>query len=103
MLTQGAVRAPLSDRIMHAGAVGYGWFNGGWGNGAFTSALYFPGVIKRLHAHRSAGIGLGVLAICLVVLAFSQILVISVLVLVVMGSGRGITHTALVAGMQAIV
>jgi len=76
MLTQGAVTAPLSDRIMHAGAVGYGWFNGGWGIGAFTSALYSPWLIKHLHAHRSAGIGLGVLAICLVVLPFSQFLAI---------------------------
>jgi MFS family permease len=103
MLTQGAVTAPLSDRIMHAGAVGYGWFNGGWGIGAFTSALYSPWLIKRLHAHRSAGIGLGVLAICLVVLPFSQFLAIAVLVYVVMGSGRGITHTALASEMMEIV
>src|SRR5260370_30752004 len=103
MLTQGAVTAPLSDRIMHAGAVGYGWFNGGWGIGAFTSALYSPWLIKRLHAPRSAWIGLGVLAICLVVLPFSQFLVIAVLVYVVMGSGRGITHTALASEMMEIV
>src|SRR4051812_16887801 len=28
MLTTGVVSAPLSDRILHAGAVGYGWLNG---------------------------------------------------------------------------
>src|SRR5579884_406151 len=30
MLTQGIITAPLSDRILRAGAVGYGWLNGGW-------------------------------------------------------------------------
>ena len=38
MLTTGVVSAPLSDRILHAGAVGYGWFNGGWAIGAVVSA-----------------------------------------------------------------
>lgn len=103
MLTQGAVTAPLSERIMHAGAVGYGWFNAGWGIGAFTSALYSPLLIKRLHAHRSAGIGLGVLAICLVVLPFSQLLAVAVFVYVIMGSGRGVTHTAIASEMMEIV
>jgi MFS family permease len=35
MLTGVVVTPPLSDRIFHAGAVGYGWLNGGWGIGAF--------------------------------------------------------------------
>src|SRR5207237_770118 len=40
MLTGIVVTAPLSDRIFHAGAVGYGWLNAGWGVGAFLSAVY---------------------------------------------------------------
>ena len=103
MLTQGAVTAPLSDRIMHAGAVGFGWFNGGWGVGAFTSALYSPWLIQRLHAHRSAGIGLGVLAVCLVLLPFSHFLAVAVLIYIIMGSGRGVTHTAIASEMMEIV
>src|ERR1700690_830978 len=31
MMTGVVVTAPLSDRVFHAGATGYGWFNGGWG------------------------------------------------------------------------
>src|SRR6202047_2397279 len=31
MLTAVVVTAPLSDLVLHAGAVGYGWVNGGWG------------------------------------------------------------------------
>jgi len=103
MLTQGAVTAPLSDRIMHAGAVGYGWFNAGWGIGAFTSALYSPLLIGRLRAHRSAGIGLGILAVCLVLLPFSRLLGIAVLIYMVMGSGRGVTHSAIASEMMEIV
>src|SRR5437867_2628619 len=30
MFTAGVTTAPLSDRILHAGAQGYGWLNGGW-------------------------------------------------------------------------
>src|SRR5206468_7388671 len=48
MLTQGVTTAPLSDRILHAGARGYGWLNGGWAVGAFTSTLYAPLFIRRL-------------------------------------------------------
>src|SRR5690349_13132247 len=40
MLTAVVVTAPLSDHVFHAGAVGYGWLNMGWGIGAFLSALY---------------------------------------------------------------
>ena len=48
MLTQGIVTAPLDDRILHGGAVGFGWLNGAWGSGAFLSTMYTPFVIGRL-------------------------------------------------------
>src|SRR5271169_6769768 len=45
-MTMGVVVTPsLSERIFHAGAVGYGWLNAGWGTGAFLSVLYAPAVI----------------------------------------------------------
>jgi MFS family permease len=103
MLTQGAVTAPLSDRLMHAGAVGYGWFNGGWGIGAFTSALYSPWLIRRFQAHRSAGIALGTLAVGLVLLPFSQFLPVAVFIYMIMGSGRGVTQTAIASEMMELV
>lgn len=40
MMVGGVVTAPLSDRILHAGAIGYGWLNAGWGIGAFVSTFY---------------------------------------------------------------
>src|SRR5882762_6679420 len=48
MMTGVVVAPPLSDKVFHAGAVGYGWLNAGWGTGAFLSALYAPLVIARL-------------------------------------------------------
>jgi MFS family permease len=103
MLTQGAVTAPLSDRMMHAGAVGFGWFNGGWGVGAFTSALYSPWLIRRFRAHRSAGIALGTLAVGLVLLPFSHFLALAVFIYMIMGSGRGVTQTAIASEMMELV
>src|SRR6201987_2322174 len=41
MMTGVVVTPPLSE-CFHAGAVGYGWLNGGWGVGAFVSAFYAP-------------------------------------------------------------
>src|SRR5882724_1193663 len=48
MMTGVVVTPPLSDHVFHAGAVGYGWLNGGWGVGAFLSALYAPAAIAKL-------------------------------------------------------
>ena len=39
MLTSVVVAPSLSDKVFHAGAVGYGWLNAGWGTERF-SVLY---------------------------------------------------------------
>ena len=46
MMTQGVLSAPLSERILHGGAVGYGWLNAGWAVGAFVSVFY----ASRVHS-----------------------------------------------------
>jgi MFS family permease len=53
MFSQGIITAPLSDRILKAGAVGYGWLNSGWAVGACVSAFYTPRLIRG-HGHRRA-------------------------------------------------
>ncbi len=40
MMVSGVLTAPLSDRILRGGAIGYGWLNAGWGIGAFVSTFY---------------------------------------------------------------
>src|SRR5579871_2339170 len=66
MMTAVVVTAPLSDQILHRGAVGYGWLNAGWGTGAFLSALYAPWFIAQLGARRSVAICMGLLAISMI-------------------------------------
>ena len=64
MMTQGVISAPLSDRILHGGAVGYGWINAGWASGAFTSMFYASRFIRRNGAHRSVTVTMCVIAVC---------------------------------------
>src|ERR1700682_4346670 len=95
MMTGVVVAPPLSDKVFHAGAVGYGWLNAGWGTGAFLSALYAPLVIARLGSRRSIAIPIGLLAICMSVAPLSPHLAIAVAIFGIMGSGRGISGVAM--------
>ncbi len=95
MLTGVVVTAPLSDKVFHAGAVGYGWLNAGWGMGAFLSVLYTPWLIARLGARRAIAISMGVLALCMTVAPLSPWLALAVLAYGAMGSGRGVSSVAM--------
>jgi MFS family permease len=103
MLTQGVTTAPLSDRILHAGAQGYGWLNAGWAIGAFTSALYAPMVIRRLRARRAVTCAMALLALSLMLAPHSRIVPVAVLCFVMMGSGRGIAGIAISSSMMEMV
>jgi MFS family permease len=71
MFSQGIIAAPLSDRILKAGAVGYGWLNFGWALGACTSAFYTPRLIRG-HGHRRAiGVATALLGLSLIALPFA--------------------------------
>src|SRR5271168_4744175 len=95
MMTAVVVTAPLSDQVFHAGAVGYGWFNGGWGTGAFLSALFAPQLIARLGARRAIAISMGLLAICMTCAPLAPVLALAVLAYGIMGWGRGINSIAM--------
>jgi len=95
MLTGVVVTAPLSDKVFHAGAVGYGWLNAGWGSGAFLTALYAPHIMRWLGTRRSVAIAMGTLAISAMIAPLSPLLFVAVLVYALMGSGRGITGIGL--------
>lgn len=103
MLTQGVVTAPLSERILHAGAIGYGWLNAGWGIGAFLSALYAPALIKRMGSRHSVAMSMGLLTVSLVVLPFSHWLALAVFVYAIMGSARGVGGIGISSTMMEIV
>ena len=95
MMTGVVVTAPLSDNVFHAGAVGYGWLNAGWGTGAFLSVFYAPALIAWVGARRSIAISMGVLAIAMALAPLSPWLAVAVAIYGVMGSGRGISGVAM--------
>jgi MFS family permease len=100
MMTGIVVTAPLSDRIFHAGAVGYGWLNAGWGTGAFLSALYAPQLIAMLGTRRAIAVSMGLLTIFMIVAPLSPVLAVAVIVYGFMGSGRGVTGVAMNTGIM---
>jgi len=95
MMTGVVVTPPLSDKVFHAGAVGYGWLNAGWGTGAFVSALYAPWFIAGLGARRSIAISMGLLTISMILAPLSPMLAIAVFIYGVMGSARGVSGVAI--------
>jgi MFS family permease len=95
MMTGVVVTPPLSDQVFHAGAKGYGWLNGGWGVGAFMSALYAPVLIARLGSRGSIAVSMGLLSAAMALSPFSPWLAIAVLLYGLMGSARGVSGVAM--------
>jgi len=95
MITGVVVTPSLSERIFHAGAVGYGWLNAGWGTGAFLSALYAPAIIPSLGGRRSVAFSMAIIAACIVCAPVSRWLAAAVLLYGVMGSARGVGGIAM--------
>src|SRR5215475_9882886 len=103
MMTQDVTTAPLSDRILHAGARGYGWLNGGWAVGAFASALYAPLVIRLLHGRRAIVCAMALLALSLTLAPLSGSLALALMCFILMGSGRGLAGIAISSTMMEMV
>jgi MFS family permease len=95
MMTGVVVTAPLSDHVFHAGATGYGWLNGGWGVGAFLSALYAPALIARVGARWSIALSMLLLTFTMALSPFAPWLALAVLFYGLMGSARGVSGIAM--------
>ncbi len=95
MMTGVVVTAPLSDRVFHAGATGYGWLNGGWGVGAFLSALYAPILIARMGSRNLIAFSMLLLTLSMALAPFSPWLAAAVLLYGLMGSARGVSGVAM--------
>ncbi|HSB74772.1 MAG TPA: MFS transporter, partial [Terriglobales bacterium] len=100
MSTQSVVTAPLSDRLLHAGAVGYGWLNAGWGIGAFLSVLYAPLVIRRMEGRRTVAFSMALLAASIFIAPHSRLLALAVALYALMGSARGVGGIAISSSMM---
>jgi MFS family permease len=95
MMTGVVVTPSLSDRVFHAGAVGYGWLNGGWGVGAFLSVLYAPRLITRLGWRLAIALSMAVLAAGMMLSPFAGVLALAVFLYGLMGSARGVSGVAM--------
>ncbi len=103
MMTQGVLTAPLSDRVLHAGAVGYGWLNGGWAIGALVSVFYSSRFIRRYGVRRSVTVTMSMIALSEFFLPSVRWLAIGVAILFIMGSSRGVGGIAISSEMMEIV
>ena len=120
MLTQGIITAPLSDHILKAGAVGYGWLNGGWAVGACVSSFYTPWLIRGTGHRRAIGISMAVLGLSLISLPWigshlhssfhiagigviAVALSITVLVYAIMGCCRALGGVAITSTIMELV
>jgi MFS family permease len=103
MITGVVVTPSLSDRVFHAGAVGYGWLNAGWGTGAFISALFAPQAIAYLGGRRAAAFSMALLAVCVVCAPISGFLFLAISLYFIMGSGRGLGGIAMNTSLMEMV
>jgi len=103
MITGVVVTPSLSNRIFHAGAVGYGWLNAGWGTGAFLSALYAPKAIAGLGGRRAAAFSMALLSISVALAPVSGLLFLGIATYFVMGSARGVGGIAMNTSLMEMV
>jgi MFS family permease len=103
MITGVVVTPSLSERVFHAGAVGYGWLNAGWGTGAFLSALYAPQAIALLGGRRAVTFSMALLSVCVVCAPISQFLVFAIALYFLMGSARGLSGVAMNTSLMEMV
>jgi MFS family permease len=103
MITGVVVTPSLSDRVFHAGAVGYGWLNGGWGTGAFISALYAPQAIAWLGGRRAVAFSMALLSACIISAPISRFLFLAISIYFIMGSARGLGGVAMNTSLMEMV
>ncbi|MGZ7106938.1 MAG: MFS transporter [Candidatus Angelobacter sp.] len=103
MSTGGVVTPSLSERIFHAGPVGYGWLSAGWGTGAFISALFAPQVIAYLGGRRAVAFSMALISMAIMCAPVAGFLVLAIGAYFVMGSGRGVGGVAMNTSLMEMV
>ena len=103
MMLNGVVTAPISDRIVHAGAIGYGWLNAGWGTGAFISTFYAASAIKRFGPKIVIPTSMLFLALSFYAVPFSVWIGIAAGCYFVAGSARGVGGVAVSSSIMEAV
>src|SRR5262245_16441308 len=95
MMVTGVVTAPISDRIIHAGAVGYGWMNAGWGIGAFVATFFAAHIIRKFGSRAIIPMSMLVLAGNFLGVPFSTGIAMAAGLYLLAGTSRGVGGIAL--------
>jgi MFS family permease len=109
MMVSGVLTAPLSDRILHAGAIGYGWLNAGWGIGAFISTFYAARLSRAFGWGRVVPASMLLLSACFWVVPHSTMVGIAAGIYLassiyfIAGTARGVGGIALSASIMELV
>jgi MFS family permease len=103
MMTGGILTPSLSERVFHAGPVGYGWLSAGWGTGAFLSAMYAPQAIALLGGRRAVAFSMALLSVAMVSAPVSRFLILAIAAYFVMGTGRGVGGVAMNTSLMEMV
>jgi MFS family permease len=103
MTTGGVVTPSLSERVFHAGPVGYGWLSAGWGTGAFISVLYTPWAIAQLGGRRATAFSMALLSAVMICAPVSRFLVLGIAAYFLMGSARGVGGVAMNTSLMEMV
>ncbi len=95
MMSQNVLTAPLNDKILKTGAVGFGLCAAGWSLGAIV-ASGAAGAALRNAARANAAIWIALTATgaACIVMPFSAVLPVAVALYFVMGGGRGLGGVA---------
>jgi DHA3 family macrolide efflux protein-like MFS transporter len=103
MMVTSVVTAPVSERIVHAGAVGYGWMNAGWGIGAFISTFYAARTIRRFGWRLIIPVSMLLMAASFCGLPFSVGIGVAAGLYLVAGVARGVGGIALSSSIMEAV
>ncbi len=109
MMVTSVLTAPLSDKTLHAGAVGYGWLNAGWGIGAFISTFYAAKLSRTFGWGKVVPASMALLSCCFFTVPHSALPGFAVGIYVATslyffaGSARGVGGIALSTSMMELV
>jgi len=95
MISQNVVTAPLNEKILKAGAVGYGLCNAGWSLGAIVSSAASATFRNQGRATQALWLALGLSGSACLVMPFSGLLAFAVLLYFLMGVGRGLAGVSI--------
>ncbi len=101
MLSQNVLTAPLNDKILRSGAVGFGLCNAGWSLGAILASGAAGAAFRReSRVTHVLWLALGLTGTACLALPFSRFLAAAVALYVLMGGGRGLTGVAIATGLM---